>query len=500
MNAALSSPILNLTTYEEVYIELWFYAKNEQAPPTYYDFGTLFIVNTSTSTATGIYLRTPAAEDMTLDATTINGWRRCLYRVPPAYRVSAAQFRIFFQSDSSVQREGLYIDNVSIRATTDVDSEDLGNDTYADRQYELKNVGQIANLGGDTNDLEVPEAWALTTVSTDVVVAVIDDGVELSHPDLNLVTGYNFDGVVGGGPSSSTASHGTACAGNVGAKRNNSTGVMGTAPGVKIMPVNNGSSSATMALAIDQAVLHGAKVLSNSWGWNGLYFSDIEDAIIDALSAGRTVVFAAGNGPDRSPWTYDVAFPGNLTATTDVICVGASSPTDEHKSASSSDGAFSWGSSYVGAGPDVCAPSPWSYTTDRLGALGYNDGTLIPDSDYTSDFGGTSSSTPKVAGIVALMLSANSSLTPPQVKAILKGTAKDMGTAGEDDRTGTGRVDAQKAVSAALNDAPVVTATVSALGYTENQSAVAVDPGLTVTDVDNTSLVGATVAITGFPG
>ena len=141
--------------------------------------------------------------------------------------------------------------------------------------------------------------------------------------------------------------------------------------------------------------------------------------------------------------------PCNLTGSTDVICVGALSPTDEHKGAASSDGEFGWGSSYLGSGPDVCAPGPWTYTTDRQGAAGYNDGSGGIDADYDHDFGGTSSATPQVAGIVALMLSANPRLGPAQVKRILRDTADDIDQPGIDDKTGAGRVNAYEAVKAA---------------------------------------------------
>ncbi len=286
-----------------------------------------------------------------------------------------------------------------------MDTEPLGNDTYSARQYELKNAGQIAGLGDDANDLHMPEAWDLVSVSPNVVVAVIDGDVDSADADLNLVTGYDYDGYVGGGPKSSSDNHGTAVAGNIGAVGNNSIGVIGTAPGVKIMPIYMGSTQANFADAIDVAVAQGADILSNSWGWVDAPFTNITTAINDALASDRIVIFAAGNGPDRSPWTYQTAFPCELTGSTDLICVGSTSLTDEHKAAASSDGKFWWGSSFIGDGPDVCAPGPWSYTTDRTGSEGYNDGSSIdpgdPDSaDYEPDFGGTSSSTPKVSGIV----------------------------------------------------------------------------------------------------
>ena len=370
--------------------------------------------------------------DLTADPTTYNGWRHVIARVPPAWRLNGVQVVVQFISNGSVNAEGVYIDEVWVGGTTDVDSEVISSDTYSARQYELKNSGQIADYGTDANDLNAPEAWAVQPVSSGIVLAIVDDGVE-PHPDLNLVTGYNgATGGVGGGPTSADAAHGQACAGNAGAMRNNGTGVAGTAPGVKIMPVNFGYTDADVANAINLAVAGGAHVLSNSWGWVGAPSATIQSAIVNALGAGRTVLFAAGNGPDRPPWTYETAFPCNLTATTSVICVGATGLLDDHKNASSSDGQHYWGSSYIGAGPDVMAPGPWSYTTDRLGALGYNTDAAVSgvDVNYTHDFGGTSSSTPKVAGIAALVLSANPHLSPAQVKSLLQSTAHDIGTAG----------------------------------------------------------------------
>lgn len=462
MFAVLRSPNFDLSTYEEVYLELWFYAKNdlfedESGNRTLRDLSILYVIDETSGQGVGLPLGTIANGDCTTDPTTSNGWRRLLFRVPPSYRVSQAFFIVLYTSDDFNQTEGVYIDDIRIIGTPEVDTEPFSNDTFSARQYELKNMGQIAGLVNSRNDLHIPEAWELVSVSPDIVVAVIDSGVEPNHPDLNLVTGYNPDGSVGGQPRGNPReSHGTNCAGNVGAVNDNGIGVTGTAPGVKIMPIYTSVEISEYSKAIDVAVLYGAQILSNSWGWRGVPSMDIENAIKSALAAGKIVLFAAGNGPDRPPYTYDVAFPGNLTETTDVICVGASSPTDEHKGAASSDGIFSWGSSYVGAGPDIVAPGPWSYTTDLIGPEGLNDGSEIDpaditSADYTSSFGGTSSSTPKVAGIVALMLSKNPNLTPSEVKTILKNTADDIDSPGIDDKSGAGRVNAFKAVSSITN-------------------------------------------------
>ena len=450
----LDTPRLNLASYEEVYIELWFYAKFGVHSKFFYDLGLVEIGNPQidyTPVHPFYAFWVGYTGDLTADPTTDQGWRRALFRVPPSARLDSVNVRFVFISDDADTEEGLYIDQVRVVGTPEVDTDPLGDDSYGARLYELKNAGQIAGLGNDDNDLHVPEAWELVSVSPDVVVAVIDEGVDLQHRDLNLVTGYEPFGSQGGG---ARGPHGTAVAGNVGAIRGNALGVMGTAPGVKIMPVYMGGTTVEIALAIGVAVVKGADILSNSWSLVGAPSPLIEGAITAALIAGRVVLFAAGNGP---PPTYEVAFPGNLTGSTAVICVGASSPTDEHKDAASSDGQFWWGSSYVGSGPDIVAPGPWSYATDITGAGGYNDGSLIDpqdpaSADYTPTFGGTSSATPKVAGIVALMLSANPDLRPPDVKRILRETANDIDVAGYDDKTGAGRVNAYEAVKRAQEE------------------------------------------------
>jgi subtilisin family serine protease len=456
----LMTPELNLAAYEEAYVELWFYAKyyayEHEGSPSYCkykekeDYGWVEVYDPSSKESEKLRdLALCSTGDLTADATSDNGWRRALLRVPPGLRLDGINFRFVFFSNGSNKEEGLYIDEVRIVATKNVDLDPLGNDTYAARHYEMKNTGQIAGLGNDDSDMHVSEAWDLVQVSPDIVVAVIDTGVELKHPDLNLVAGYNPDGSVGGQDEDG---HGTACAGNIGAIGNNSLGVLGTAPGVKIMPVYFGESFEYIIEAFDLAVANGADIISNSWG--GIFGPSkvIEEPIKDALSAGVTVLFASGNGP---PWTYHVCNPGRWTDTLDIITVGASSPTDEHKGSASSDGGFFWGSSYLGPGPDVVAPGTWSYTTDLLGTSGYNDGSMIdpndPDSaDYTPNFGGTSSSTPKVAGIAALILSANPDLKPYEVKEILRKTADDIDSPGVDDKTGAGRVNAEAAVLLAL--------------------------------------------------
>ena len=251
----LDTPVLNLVGYEEVYIELWFYAKYEDTDALFCsvpDLAAVGLFNPASGTTTFLSaLAICPTGDLTSDPTTDNGWRRALVRVSPSLRLNGIKVRLVFLSDGNNTEEGLYVDQVRIVGTTDVDTEPLGNDTYSGRHYEMKNAGQIAGLGNDSNDMNVPEAWSVISVSSNLVVAAIDSGVDLGHPDLNLDPGFDPDGT---GDGHHRGSHGTAVAGNIGAIGNNALGVMGTAPGVRIMPVYMGSSNDEIASAIDTAV------------------------------------------------------------------------------------------------------------------------------------------------------------------------------------------------------------------------------------------------------
>ena len=450
----IETPELDLGGSEETYVGFWFRAKYNKPGSQVQDYGRVSLRRGSNLTPLD-YLAVAYTGDLTADPTTDHGWRRMLVRVPPKLRGDGCHIRVEFFSNDSGNDEGLYVDDFRVVSLTEWPATPTLDDPYVGRQYEHDNRGQIAGLGGATDDLNIPEALEQLGedgVDTTIVVAVIDDGVDLTHPDLNLEQGYDWNGSLGGGPR---GNHGSACAGDVGAVSNNGAGVIGTAPGVRIMPIYSGGTIASLAVSIDLAVAKEATIASNSWGiGGGFYSAAIRDSCADAIEAGVHLVFAAGNGPDRPPYTYDVAFPGNLCDDLDLICVGACSPTAEHKATASSDGAHSWGSSYIGEGPNVVAPSPWGYTTDRGGSSGYNNGDDIdpadPDSaDYTPSFGGTSHATPMVAGVVALVLSANDDLTPAQVKTILMDTARDIDDAGHDDKTGAGLVNAFDAVKAA---------------------------------------------------
>ncbi|MBK7762450.1 MAG: S8 family serine peptidase [Bacteroidetes bacterium] len=294
------------------------------------------------------------------------------------------------------------------------------NDTYLNYQWSLNNTGSSIQYNGTPGaDMNIFNAWTLSTGNSATKVAVIDEGVDLVHPDLigNMLPGFDGTGLGSGGAPSGNDAHGTACAGIIAAVGNNNLGIAGVAYSAKIVPVRiaygSGSSwitsNAWIGTCIDWAWDQGdADVLSNSWGGGGSS-SVINDAIGRATTLGRgglgaPVLFAAGN--DNSA----VSYPATLS---NVISVTAMSMCNQRKSTSSCDGETFWGSNY-GTNTDVSAPGVKIYTCDISGANGYSSG------DYTGTFNGTSSATPNTAGVMALILSVNPSLTMSQARQILE--------------------------------------------------------------------------------
>ena len=325
--------------------------------------------------------------------------------------------------------------------------------TLYNQQYYLKNTGQNGGTAGI--DINVEPAWRITN-GENVVVAVIDEGVDFSHEDLqgNILNGYTVGNPNGyGAPQNNDATisgskgHGVACAGIIAAKDNN-IGIKGIAYGAKILPVNivpntvdppfyyGFASNLEIAKAINWAWKR-ADVLSCSWG-GGSFSSEIVEAIDSARTFGRNskgslVIFASGNS---YPYHSNVSFPADVSG---VVTVGA---IDKN--------GVIWNYSQRGPEMNLVAPSGNVnlsgdvVTTDRMGILGYN--TLISNGNYTDKFGGTSAACPQVAGVAALLLSANNNLTELQVVEILNTTARDLGVVGFDNTYGYGLVDAYAAV------------------------------------------------------
>ena len=336
------------------------------------------------------------------------------------------------------------------------------NDPYFDDQWHLYNSGQTSGVAGE--DANVMGVWDSFNGSG-VVISVIDDGVEHSHPDLsdNYVSVHSYDwcGDDSDPNPNSSDGHGTAVAGVAAGTGNNSIGVTGAAFGASIAGhrlIACGFSDSTGADALSY---HngGIDIYSNSWGpfdsgniLDGpgpITIAAIEDSIYNGRSGlGNIYTWAAGNGLDADDNSNYDGYSNSRYS----IAVAAITHYGEQ----------SWYSE-PGANILVTAHSNGgspSYegitTTDITGTGGYDGG------DVTHDFGGTSSATPLVSGVIALVLEANPDLTWRDVQNILvhssrKNDANDsswnVNGAGHDvsHKFGFGAVDAGAAVSLALN-------------------------------------------------
>lgn len=352
------------------------------------------------------------------------------------------------------------------------------NDSLLNQQWYLKNTGQQGGTPGA--DARVTDAWDIVNDASNIVIAVIDTGVQLDHPDLAANIFVNAGEIAGDGldndgngwvddvngwdfaqndnnpnPSDSVSNHGTAVAGVAAAVGNNGVGVSGVAYTARLLvaPIfSNGvyGGDAAAASAIYYAAgraanglgrWRGADILSNSWG-GGAPNTAVTEAISWASIHGRNdygapVFFASGNDY-KTTVSYPASLSGGLGG---VIAVGASTDGDVRADYSNYGSALS-----------IVAPSSGGVsrivTTDRTGSAGYDS------SDYTlgiNGFGGTSSATPLAAGIGALLLAQNPDLTAGQVRALLEHSANKIGPLAYDSdgfnpQYGFGRVNALAAL------------------------------------------------------
>jgi MYXO-CTERM domain-containing protein len=287
--------------------------------------------------------------------------------------------------------------------------------------------------------LDMEAAWRIESGRSDVSVAVIDNGCDLQHPDLVDQLDPGRDAIKGTGdpsffPNVNGNYHGTACAGLVAASTNNGIGVAGACPGcrlrcIKLLDETNGGLvpiSADMdafQFVLDQNVA----VASNSWGFTTA--TTVPQPLADAIALvhqqgrnglGTLVVFAAGND-DR------LLGPDELEALPGVTTVGA---VDN----------FAEVAQFSNHGPPLAVVAPLgTLSTDISGSDGENAG------DYLSNFGGTSSACPIVAGIFGLMVSLAPQKTATELEDLLRATAKQSKFAtpdamGHDDYYGYGLV------------------------------------------------------------
>ena len=275
--------------------------------------------------------------------------------------------------------------------------------------------------------IQAPTAWDTTTGSSTQVVAVIDSGVRASHPDLvgKVMVGYDF--VANDNDANDENGHGTGVAGTLSPRSNNQIGVCGVAWANPILPVRvldaNGSGNySAIANGIIYAADRGAKVINLSLGGTSSSRA-LQDAINYAWNKQCVIVAAAGNNGSN------VAF--YPAACTNVVAVSATNASDARPT---------W--SNFGSYVDVSAPG-----VDILSVYG---------TDQYAAWNGTSFSSPVASGVVALMAAANSTLTNVLLVDLLIKNSDDVGALGKDVYYGSGRVNANRAVTAAKNFVPPV--------------------------------------------
>jgi len=293
---------------------------------------------------------------------------------------------------------------------------------------EMNFIAEVVVIPNDTKypsqwhlpKIDAPSGWEVTTGSSSMPIAIIDTGVDSTHPDLvsKLVPGHNF--LTGTNDTADTNGHGTYIAGSAAASSNNLEGVAGVAWRAPIMPLIAADSTgyaaySNIASAIIYAVEAGVRVINISIAGSSNSYT-LQNAVNYAWSRGCLVFAAAGNAGSTTPM-----YPA---ACENVVAVGATSNTDTLAIFSSR-----------GDWLDVVAPGVSVLTTSRGG--GY------------ASVSGTSIATPLASGLAALILSVNPNFAAADVLNLITGNTNDLGEAGFDPFYGYGRINVNQSLIAA---------------------------------------------------
>lgn len=289
--------------------------------------------------------------------------------------------------------------------------------------------------------IQAPQAWDITIGSSAIVIAIVDTGFDLNHPDLagKFVAGYDFFDNDSDPSDPGNEKHGTHVAGIAAALTDNATGMAGTSWGAQIMPIRvcdgNECSDAAIADGIVWAAENGAKVINLSLGGE-ISYSATQAAIDYAYNMGVTIVAATGNCnlPGYTPGSPEACAVNFPAAYTNVIAVGATDETDTYTDFSSY---YTYSDDPVKPeghqGVDIVAPGKDIYST-------------VHDDAYVK-WDGTSMATPFVSGVAALLASLPQFDTPAKIREALLSTARDLGPSGWDADYGFGLVQAYDALT-----------------------------------------------------
>ena len=304
---------------------------------------------------------------------------------------------------------------------------------------------RLRSAGVRPDDPIFPDQWPLRTMqalrgwrvergtSGDVVVAVVDSGVDYSHPDLQNRTVAGFDFVNLDDDPADDNGHGTHVAGIIAAEPDNGIGISGVSWGASIMPLKvcpaeGGCGSFEVTAAIAYAVQNGAKVVNLSLAGAGDACPP-EFELAAALAGARDVLLVAGAGNsagDGNPVMYPAACEG-------YVAVGATAPGDRWAP-------FSEYGEYV----DLSAPGVAVPSTIPPGLAGMTDSSATPGYGPAD---GTSMAAPHVAGLAALLFARHPEWTPVEVEEHMEKTAVDLGYRGADEYFGAGRINIGRALA-----------------------------------------------------
>lgn len=318
----------------------------------------------------------------------------------------------------------LYITN----NTPDASRQNDGNTTNESAAFQAPNDVLYARYQWNLPIIETEKGWGIGRGNQNVIVGVVDTGVDLNHPDLkgHLLEGTNVVSEGNSAPNDDVG-HGTHVAGVISALVNNGEGVAGMSWFNPILPVkvlDSSGSGSTYAVAqgVIWAADHGAKVINLSLG-NYADAQFLHDAIRYAYNKDVVIIAAAGNDNTERP-SYPAAYP-------EVFAVAA---TDANKNKAS----------FSNYGDHIAVSAP-----------GVSIASTYPNNQYAA-LSGTSMASPHVSALAALIRSANPDLKNTDVMDIMRRSAMDIGPSGKDKYYGFGQIDVVKALRMARqNSTPI---------------------------------------------